>query len=657
MFAKSYGHAGCIALAVSLVFPPAFAQSEFQSNRYDLLAALDPVVVTASRFEEPQGQATVLIDVIQKEEIQDSGAISITELLDRIPGVNIIRQYGRLGIDASIDVGYLGGSSAQRTLVLVDGVRLNDVDDGTVGLGSITLSAIERIEIRRAGGGVLFGDRALGGVINIITKPERADKTNVSVSAGSFGFNSIGASISRLAGEGSVHLDVQKAQIDGYRRNTSQKQTSVFGRVLIPTALGDLGVTARMSDEDLRLPYAITLSKFNSDPKDPGLFITKSLREGFSGTVSLDTQIDPSLKTALKLVSEKLKINSFTNYKTDRKTLHFDVSKKYDSTLVLFGAEAFDAISASNRTNRSKVEQISNAFYLSAEQSIQGAKLMAGARTQAMKNKYSPTMVSTAQTSSERLSSWSLAFKQPLWGGDLRGGLQSSFAFPNTDQLFTFDSKFPFSPKDIYPGVKAMKSSEAQIGWTALIGRNFLDLSIRNILIKDEIGFKSGCVGSDSCNDNLYDTERIVLSARYTRSLAINTKFDIAFDLVKARIESGQNTGNRVPMTPTRSVKASLSQTIFGGQGFLVANYRNAMYALDDNFNSGLKIPPRTLVDLGWNRTFNSNLEVQIWVRNLLDKQYFDFASYLDSFSISNGYDGVAPGDGRSAEFTLRYRF
>ncbi|MFN5791550.1 MAG: TonB-dependent receptor, partial [Burkholderiales bacterium] len=93
------------------------------------LASFDPVVVTASRLEEPQGQATVLVDIIDRREIEASGVANITELLDRLPGVNVTRQYGRLGIDASVYIGYMGGGSHHPTLILVDGVRVNYIDD------------------------------------------------------------------------------------------------------------------------------------------------------------------------------------------------------------------------------------------------------------------------------------------------------------------------------------------------------------------------------------------------------------------------------------------------------------------------------------------------------------------------------------------------
>lgn len=651
---KQFHMAGsALALAVS----SAFAQSPSSGSTGSSyqLATLDPVVVTASKVEEPQGQATVLIDVIHKDEIEESGAISVTELLDRIPGISIIRQYGRLGIDAAIDVGYLGGGSAQRTLIMVDGVRVNDIDEGTVSLGSVPLSVIERIEIRRAGGGVLFGDRALGGVINIITKPEKRDKTEFKTSVGSSGLKTVGASISRLAGAGSTHLDVQRANLDGYRRESWQAQTSILGRVILPTKLGEMSLTLRGSDEDLRLPYSISLATYNVDPRNPGLFITNSKRESRSGVVSLDTQINSTFRTALKFGSESLdrvSVNSFGNirYSTDRNTFLLDGSKQYGKTLLLFGAEFFDAESGSTRTNRSKVTQTSNAVFVSVEQSIIDSKLMLGVRSQEMRNEFLPTAASPSQTSKERLMSWSLALKHPVMGGIMRGGLQSSFAFPNADQLFTFDGSF--TPVDIYPGVKPMKSEEAQVGWTKERQGDRFEVSIRKVLVKDEIGLKYNCVGLNLCNDNLYDTNRAMLSASYRYRVGQSSSAYIAADLVDAEIDSGDFAGKRPSLIPRRILKVGASTKVSNGTLTLSAQYRDAMYSIDDSFNDGPRIPGRTLVDVGWAGDLTRSFAVQAWVRNLSNERYYDFASELN-----RSWGGVAPGDGRSVELVAKYRF
>jgi iron complex outermembrane recepter protein len=147
---------------------------------------LEPVVVTAARFPQSLSEASVIVDVISRQTIEQSGASNITEFLDSVSGMTVSRLYGRAGVDASVDIGYLGEAGSQNVLILIDGQRINSIDSARSQFAQLPLSSIRQIEIRKANGGVLFGDRAQGGVINIITRTDGAKA--VELGFGSFGY-------------------------------------------------------------------------------------------------------------------------------------------------------------------------------------------------------------------------------------------------------------------------------------------------------------------------------------------------------------------------------------------------------------------------------------------------------------------------------------
>lgn len=68
----------------------------------------DPIVISASRVPQPRSAGSVMVDVISRQQIEQSGASNVVEFLDSVPGLSVNRLYGRLGIDASVDVGYMG---------------------------------------------------------------------------------------------------------------------------------------------------------------------------------------------------------------------------------------------------------------------------------------------------------------------------------------------------------------------------------------------------------------------------------------------------------------------------------------------------------------------------------------------------------------------
>src|SRR4051812_48224521 len=110
--------------------------------------------------------------VITAEQIAHSPSQTLPEIIAQTPGVQLTSLFGGVnGAKTSIDLRGFGAFATANTLVLINGRRLNDVDMAQVDLSTIPLNSIERIEITRGNSGaVLYGDNAVGGVVNIVTK-------------------------------------------------------------------------------------------------------------------------------------------------------------------------------------------------------------------------------------------------------------------------------------------------------------------------------------------------------------------------------------------------------------------------------------------------------------------------------------------------------
>lgn len=123
------------------------------------------IVVTASRHEEPLGEVGSSVDVIYEEDIED---ITVLDVLRTVPGLTVV-QNGGLGGYTSI---YIRGAESYHTLVMIDGVEMNNPisPTRTFDWAHLLVDNIERIEIVRGPQSTLYGSDAIGGVINIITK-------------------------------------------------------------------------------------------------------------------------------------------------------------------------------------------------------------------------------------------------------------------------------------------------------------------------------------------------------------------------------------------------------------------------------------------------------------------------------------------------------
>ncbi len=142
---------------------------------------LDPVIVTAERIDEPvEIETTAFSETIHTAEL-DERYTTTEEVLRTASGSNV-RSIGGLGARSTIS---LRGSSASQTLILIDGMRLNS--GSGVDLSKLPLNNVERIEIIRGSNAALFGDNAMGGIVNIITKdPSDEFSGNVGSSIGSY---------------------------------------------------------------------------------------------------------------------------------------------------------------------------------------------------------------------------------------------------------------------------------------------------------------------------------------------------------------------------------------------------------------------------------------------------------------------------------------
>jgi vitamin B12 transporter len=186
---------GCLIVFALLVGGPA-AWAEDEDAGEDDAIELPEVTVSARRKNESAEDPAAFVEVIELGDYAGR-LVSTEQVLKQAAGVNI-KSLGGLGSQATISI--RGGGSNQ-VVVLVDGVRLNPAAGGTVDLSTIPPEQIERIEVIRGGDAAFFGEGAVGGVVNIVTK--RAGDGPKNSAAGAYGsFNTWRLAASRRDEQG-----------------------------------------------------------------------------------------------------------------------------------------------------------------------------------------------------------------------------------------------------------------------------------------------------------------------------------------------------------------------------------------------------------------------------------------------------------------------
>jgi iron complex outermembrane receptor protein len=153
---------------------------------------MEAVTVSASRADTKLEDMPLSTTVLTREDIEKSPATSVDQLLKNVPGVNLsdTPSYVQHPTGQSISMRGLGNA---RTLVLMDGIPLNDAFYGTVQWHKVPMSSIERIEVIKGAASSLWGNMAMGGVINIITRVPKEHETKIAASYGSFNTSKVAA--------------------------------------------------------------------------------------------------------------------------------------------------------------------------------------------------------------------------------------------------------------------------------------------------------------------------------------------------------------------------------------------------------------------------------------------------------------------------------
>ena len=560
----------------------------------------DAVVVTATRFPEKRLEHPIGVFVLKREQIENSTATSLPELLSQQAGIVTRNNAG--GPDVQIDLRGFGMSGDQNTLVLLDGQRLNDNELTTIRWSALPLAAIERVEILRGGGSVLYGGGASGGTINIITRsPLAGDKSaSLGASVGSYNSNGLQAALNIAGTNTGFALNASQSNSDNYRRNNRLEQTNLLGDLRWTGNRAGLVFKFGLDNQSLRLPGARTAAQFGSDPRATATPGDYSARDGAQGTLSGRYAFDAAEFAADLSYRDTKRSGFFDDYTTAFGLSTFtDTHAKVwaltprlrlpyrmfgrDNTLI-FGMDAdiwdYRALRAARfeQLGAPQVDlaatQKDRAYYAQNHTAITAAtKLTLGARLQRVE------IAANDRANAARYATASQQRAPRAWEAALRhnlnpqlalfGRLAASFRVATVDEIYNqfggpvFDS--------VVTPLEPQTSRDHEFGFEYKSGEARLRANLYRMDLRNEIHFNA----LTFTNMNLSPTqregvelegggklgERVDLFGSYTHARAVFREGIYADALTGNNVDlSGKN----VPLVPRNSAKFGISWQIAG---------------------------------------------------------------------------------------------
>jgi iron complex outermembrane receptor protein len=637
--------------------------------------AEDAVIVSATRFPERLLDSGVGMVVINAEAIAASTATTLPELLARSAGIHVRNNSG--SPDLQLDMRGFGITGDQNTLILLDGIRINQNDLSPTQLSAIPLNAIERIEILPGGGTVQYGGGASGGTINIITRgPRRGEKSGaVYAGAGSYGVEEARANLNAAGNEAGLSLSASHQGSDGYRRNNRLRQDSIAGDLRLFGNRSDLAIKFGGDQQRLGLPGVRNDNQFVSDPRGATNPSDWSAQEG--GHVTLQGRTDlGGVEVAADLgqrdqrsSANYLSLGSYLDVKTKSTTfsprLRWTGTPSDADVSVVAGFDlaewdyhrriAGSSAAIENPFSRTDGAQSSGALYLQGNAMVTAAtKLSAGARFQRVQNDLTNSFggFGSLQRQSRSVHAGEIGLHHALTERlAVFGKLGTSFRFATVDE-----NGFTVTGELLEP--QTTRQGEAGIEYRENGAR--LRATIYSIDLKNEIYF-SPLVVPFGANTNLSPTRREGLEIQGGAALAKNVEFSGNIALQTARFRSGvyggvDVSGRDIPLVPRSIATLRLTwKTAAKTRVSGMLSYTGGQRYDNDQANAYARtMPVYGIADVklvhetgGW--------ILSAIAANLFDKRYYSYG-IVDSFGCATRVC-VYPQAGRTLFASAEYRF
>ena len=612
---------------------------------------MDPMEVSALRLETATKNLPARIQLIDQTDIEQSGAVDLVELLRREANLQVRSTSGNLA-RASVSMGGFGENGGLRTLVLLDGHRLNAIDMSAINWSSIPLALVESIEVIRGGQSGTFGNHGVGGVIKINTKlPKDVPSGSLEASTGSFDtFNARGAYSQRIGGIG-LTIFGERAESGGYRVNGNHK-TDAGGLRLDWGSESDFRgyFSWSLSNTDFGLPGDLNASALaadrsqTTDPNDRGEERSSHGRAGLSYDIDDQWRLENRLGYHDREVSVNIPSQPWVADKV-YETFSYSPALHYDSNeaVWMFGLDfSKDLLTEKTNWGDREYERKTLAFFTSTGLALSDQwNLNGNLRVERAENS---GVYSSTQLNEVNKDEWAGGIGLIReFGGENRiyGTIRRFYRYPATDEYMDFGT--PAINQNLEPE----NGYEIELGTDWSLDPIFLSGRIFRQWMKDEIIYDP-LVAMFGSNVNLPKNSRIGLDLSLDWEITESIRSGVSYEYVKATFEEGNYDGSRVPLVPEGLLRLFVelrpvdSLILSLGGSYVGESFRGS-----DFTNTAVKMEDYWLYDLGINYELSERATLFGGVENLFDEEY-----------LSTAFGpGLYPGETRKVRVGLRYSF
>ncbi len=601
---------------------------------------LSETVISTEKFGTNILKTAKNITVITKEDIEKSGAKEIEEVLRSVPGVYIT---GTSGQDFSNEVilrGQIPGKSGQNILVLVDGSSINSTTDtGAFDLTLIPIETVERIEVVPNGGNVLYGEGAVGGVINIITKTPQNKKYygKLGIERGNYIRNynvNIGSKLTSNIGTEVTYLD---KTTDGKKHHSEKALEYVGVKTSYKTNDSELLLGYRHGEKNSKFSGAVDKKdkrKSNSTTEAEEIQDILSLNYNLKINDDLNFIFDGDYKkrtyssTGVKKINGVFKRVPSTDRDTKTYYLNPQIKYKYlEDSYVVVGLDYSKGKSDyQSQSHKSTGSSTTNTFtnresigtFLTNNIVYDKFLLTQGLRYQKidykLENRNNPT------------KSFEHSFEENAY--ELTG---TYFINNNFSTYLTYTRAFRAPTADeagswnsVNGKFDVQTSDTIEFGGKGYLNDIYFSTAIYHSKTENEIFYLTKSSGETSGNYNFYDpiirTGIEIFSEQYIKKFT----FKESISYVHHEIDGGKYDGKKVPGVPNFIASLGVNYQIMDKFNInTTLLYRGGSFAMYDYHNKLGKQGGYSEINVNANYSLENGITIYAGINNLFDKEYY----------------------------------
>lgn len=614
-----------------------------------LLMLFIPVCVFASdeavikifgdKITETQAQNASNIYILDKKDIERIKPQTTKELLEKIPGVDI-KSYDEKSVAINMG-GFVGDKAGLNNVIMLNGRRINNTDMSGTDISTIPVDTIEKVEVYYGGNSVLFGDRAIGGVINIVTKKPTKDSFTIKGEGGSYDMYKAYAEAVLARENYSIILNGTRYSTDGYRDNAEFRYSTVSGEASYFNEKFEATVNGLYTDQKYGFPGGLTGQqmeqygrRYSTTPSDEGhdfewlSGVKLSYDTGKYGKFSFDSQYRKRHR------DYELFGSNIDQLKTGLLSPKYEltISKGNYSNTLMTGVDV--ELYKSKTTYSGKMDRDIISYYIADNMKLGSFFTEMGVRHAELSDDYKTDDLS--RDLSATAFTFTLGYNITP-SNTVYTRADKSYRFPTTDEINEV------MMHRINTDLKKQESYTYEIGYKYNLKSFYAGTSFYFQKSNNEIFTNPNYVPYFNTN---FDTEKYVFN--------LNTGYDdghilgrIAYNYIDSKITEKGYDHSRAPLVSKHNVKATVGyRTNFGLGAYYDVRYYSNFYPGNDYKNEYEKQSGYVVCDLKLDYTFK-NFDIFFKVNNLFDKHYYDYVFP----------DYYYPSPGRNFAGGLSYRF